>query len=382
MVKPFALTILLLVLCLSACTVPADERILTDERILPDNNEGTSPESESTDIASMDAVELDIETLLLQNIAEIIQIMPEYHQNPLPLSEKSHLIWAVAGDIDGDSIDDLVVVVELIVDELDEYHGFGSRHIYVLHCDANGNYSIIHKNESLILEEWRGGVFGDPLESITIEDGILAIHHYGGSSSRWGYQMCFAYDNNRQFVLTDMTVTSSSTRTANGEETICDFINHKIERYSWGDDESQDCFLYGGDLPNRTYLFDDVTFDEIADYGNIPFLPDLGDFQFDRFNKPIDLRITASQALDMVMAEYYSGFEKISIPWTRENRNNYSQLLFYEVPDHYYQSSDGILDYYRLEVFESDSEIIRMEHVILFHTPDINEWEFYRIEDK
>jgi hypothetical protein len=219
----------------------------------------------------------DTETLLLQNLSEIIGTMPEFMQyckNPVYLSEISRVILAASGDLNSDGNNDLAVVVEFVEENEDSpgyvngEFGFGARHIYIILGNTDGSYAVTNRNESLILEHLMGGGFGDPLEGVSIENGILSINHYGGSSSRWGYTMRFSYSEG-QLVLMDMTELSHDAFTVNIEETICDFANHTVSRYSWGDYESNPLLLFSGELPDKTYFFDDVTFDEIIDYCNI-----------------------------------------------------------------------------------------------------------------
>ena len=338
----------------------------------------------------LDDAKLDTETLLFQNLSEIISTMPKFMQcseNPVYLSKTSRVILATAGDLNSDGNRDLAIVVELAEINKDSPGyaegeiGFGPRHIYVLLGNTDGSYTVVGKSEALILKHWMGGVFGDPLENVSIENGVLSINHYGGSSSRWGCTMRFSY-NEGQLLLTEMAAVSHSTFTVNGEETICDFAHQMVTRYTWRYSEDPPLLLFSGGLPDKTYLFDDAAFDEIFAFSYIPFLPYLDHYQFDKYDKPLDLNISASQALDMVMAEHYNNFEKINIPWTQENRDNYSKLLFYEVPDYYYKGAEGTLKYYRLDVYENEGKVSDATHIVIFVSFDGVGMEFYDIEDK
>jgi len=354
----------------------------------------SNPLLENETSVSGDDIGFDTESLLLQNVPEIFRVMPkfmQYCENPVYLSENSRIILAAVGDLNGDGNSDLAVIVEF--SETDENSlgyaegefGFGPRYIYVLFGNSDGSYTIVNKNESLILDHNSGGVFGDPLEDLLIENDVLIIKHYGGSSDRWGYDMYFIYKD-RQLILSKMVAIYHSTLTANGETTICDFINQKIEKYSSSvEDKFNNYFLYGGELPAKTYLFNSVTFGEIVALSDIPFLPYLGSdyYQFGRFDKPLDLKISASQALDMIMTEHYPDFEKVYIPLTQENKDNYSKLLSYEIPDYYYQGSSGTLEYFYLDIVEDEEGAVsRATHNIIFNSSGNENTEFYEIEDK
>jgi hypothetical protein len=219
----------------------------------------------------------------------------QYSANPVYLSEDSRVILANVGDLTGDGKNDLAVVVEFDSDQ---------RHIYILLENTDGSYTVANKSESLILERTMGGPFGDPLESVSIEDGILNIKHFGGSSGRWSYNMQFAYENGH-LILVKMGVLGYSTHTINGAETIFDFTGRRVERYSWsGGNESWDgLLLFSDELPDEIYLFDNLTFDEAEAFNHLPFLPYFEHYEFDRFDRPLELKISAAQALDMIMSE-------------------------------------------------------------------------------
>lgn len=397
MKKKIIVVCVCLIFCMNGCKNNVQVSYASDELNAPKYSEATNLSNDKTTTGYITAfsekTEITIENteaLLLQKIPEIISTMPElslYLENFVYLSETSRVILAAAGDLNGDQKGDLAVVVEFMEDEKESPGyakgelSFASRHIYILIQNADGSYAVTNKNEDLILEYNEGGTFGDPLESVSIENGFLSIEHYGGSSSRWGYTMRFSFNEGR-LVLADMTSLSHSTFTAGGEETICDFTNHTVTRYTLAYSDKPPLLLFSGELPAKTYLFDNAAFREIEAFSSIPFLPYLDQYQFDRFDGPLDLNISASQALDMVMAEHYPDFEKVRLPWTQECRDNYSALLFYEVPDCYYKGISGTLEYFMLDVYENDGEITDIEHTIIFEPSDNGEVEFYTIKDK
>jgi len=358
-------------------------------------NNGLSPEvpfeAGAIDSAYVDNAD-DTEELLLQNIPEILRQAPTlspWEENYIFLSKNSRVIMAAEGKLDGDRIDDIVIVTEFSAEDEEDFgyvegeFGFGERHIYVLLGAANGSYTVAHKNKFLILGGHEGGVFGDPLQKVEIDDEVLKIKHYGGSSSRWGYDMHFAYDDG-QFALIYMTMYSHSTHTANGESTIYDFANRRIERYVSSSLKNKDYFLYGAELPGKTYLFDDVNLSEIEADCNPSFLPSFDDhYRFDRLDSPLNLKISSEQALDMVMREYYPDLKKVYIPWTKENKGNYSELLFYEVSDYYYyQGTGGVLKHYMLNIRENAPGVFGAEHCVMFESYGKEEPRIFYIEDK
>ena len=73
------------------------------------------------------------------------------------------------------------------------------------------------------------------------------------------------------------------------------------------------------------------------------------------------------------MEEHYPDFKKSDMPWTKENRENYSKLLFYEVPDYYYLGETGTLTYSSYDYEDS-------VYMIKFRSSDDGGLEFYYIE--
>lgn len=329
--------------------------------IVPD----TSLEIETAFSVPVVDVKPDTETLLLQNLHEIIQMTKsKFWQSTIILAENvSQVKSAIAGDLNRDGNDDLVVVIEFAIKnendktKPDYMFNWGSpRTIYILLGNSDGSYTIAHKNESLILENGMGGRFGEPLESLKIEDGVLNIGQIQGTSWSWINAMRFSYDNNGRLVLISVMQDCYWSVGPNNETTICDFVNDKIERYSWShpwEEDSEKLLLYNGELPSQTFLFDNVTYNEIDNFCYIKFLPYWENYRYDGFQEqsytPYELKITPSQALDMVMAENYPDFEKVNIAYTQENKDNYFKLLFYETPDYYYRGENGVLIYRDVE---------------------------------
>lgn len=352
----------------------------------------TSQEITTEPAAPIVDVKADTEVLLMQRLHDIIQATKsEYWMDNIVLAENvSQIRSAVTGDLNSDGNDDLAVVVEFAIkrDETTPEYSFGwgsPRTIFILLGNADGSYRIAHKNEALIQENGMGGRFGEPLVHIKIEDGVLEIAHIQGTSWSWYDIMRFSYDNNGQLTLISSMQDCYWSVGPNNETTTCDFVNHKLERYSWSkpwEEEGKKLLLYSGELPNQTFLFDEVTFSEISNLSYIRFLPDWFNYLYDGFQEqshtPYDLKISPSQALDMAMAENYPDFEKVYIPYTQENKDNYLELLFYETPDYYYKGKDGLLIYRNVEKTSANNN----NHIIWFYPFNNNGIKNIGIEDK
>ena len=65
------------------------------------------------------------------------------------------------------------------------------KKLLVIKHKDRANY-IIANNENAVMQEDEGGVYGDPYDGISIEDGQLIMHYYGGSASwRWIRELYF-----------------------------------------------------------------------------------------------------------------------------------------------------------------------------------------------
>ncbi len=131
-----------------------------------------------------------------------------------------HVHEKAEGDLNKDNLPDIVVVVEAdkAVKSLKETDNDQQpRILFVAFKQADGSYKLsIQSNESIMLSN-EGGVFGDPWAGLVIERGTLLVQFYGGSSSRWGYDYRWRFQNNDWFLI-GATYTSSSTHDASYEK--------------------------------------------------------------------------------------------------------------------------------------------------------------------
>ncbi|MCL2500095.1 MAG: hypothetical protein FWE90_07120 [Defluviitaleaceae bacterium] len=328
----------------------------------------------------------EIESLIHKNIYAITEAS-SLHRHFLYLDAYSRVIFIASGDLNHDGFTDFAVVVEFAEKSEDEYRFTpGSpRHIYILLGDEHGGHIIAHKNESLIPDAGSGGRFGDAFDKMFIEDGFLIIHYLMGSAWSTSQEMRFAYTNGN-FKLTSFHKYDFYSVGPHNQHTSVDFINHMVERHTWRmEDESVRYNLYNGTIPERNFLFDEVTYDTVVWYAHIRYLPDWNDFRYIDFEGPGGIYesvtpakpcVPASQVLDIVMKKYHPDFDKVYISLTRENAENYCRLLFYEIPLYYYRGEDGILMYrgFNTSIFDTN------HHHVTFFSFDDTKFIFYSIE--
>lgn len=117
------------------------------------------------------------------------------------------------GDLTGDGIAETVKIIEAEEDVTepsngcdgeDDYSDMPVRRLVVIDGTGDENAGWLLDDPRVILRRDQGGVFGDPLEDIQIENGTIVIRHYGGSRNRWGHTVRFRLENN-QWLMTGMT---------------------------------------------------------------------------------------------------------------------------------------------------------------------------------
>ncbi len=109
------------------------------------------------------------------------------------------IVKEVKGDLDNDGMDEWVLVYDT-----DDSTDFGNiREIQILK-KVNGQWSELASSRNAILSSDAGGLMGDPLVEISIEEGILIVEYYGGSAWRWHYSDIYRYQNG-QFELIGYT---------------------------------------------------------------------------------------------------------------------------------------------------------------------------------
>ena len=149
------------------------------------------PATQAPTPTSLDGDDYDAQ---LVDAIEILEAsLPETENLALP--EHLSVLDVCEGDIGNDGTMDIVVILEFEEDypiSSDDYM-FAVDHRVTCIFQDNGNetFSCQAKNNALIMNKNTGGVYGDPYAGMTIQNGILTLSHYGGSSDRWGYDYRF-----------------------------------------------------------------------------------------------------------------------------------------------------------------------------------------------
>lgn len=104
---------------------------------------------------------------------------------------------SVVGDLNKDSLSDIAAVIEKGDDADSAY----PRILFVLIQNKDKTYSLSVKTETAIMRANEGGVWGDPLESISVDRGSLLLSFYGGSNWRWYNQYRFRFQDEGWYLI-------------------------------------------------------------------------------------------------------------------------------------------------------------------------------------
>jgi hypothetical protein len=152
--------------------------------------------------------------------------------------------YKAEGDLNNDGINDIALVIE----ELEaSAEGAPNRALLIAFGNEDNSYTLSIIAEHAVLKADEGGVFGDPLEDLTIDRGSVLLSFYGGSNWRWYSKYRFRYQD-KDWYLIGATLGSYFT----GTETI-----------EQADEE--DYNLLTGDYIKKTY---DEDGKEVIEKGN------------------------------------------------------------------------------------------------------------------
>jgi hypothetical protein len=250
----------------------------------------------------------------------------------------------------------------------------GSRNLYLLMQGANGRYIVKHANQNIIKGKQEGGVWGDPFQNIEISNNTLIVNEYGGSNFRWAFCDKYQYIAD-EFMLISSQVDNYYMGTGYGYNAEYDYANGVVIYKSYSRIKNyQPKLIFSGNLTSK-YSFDTYDMRKQKHVDGFNFLPSLGYYDYNKYDKMFELKITTNKALELVRNTIKPDMEKVQIPWTAETKANYSSLTFYIVPDLYYRKGNSTLYYYKLVNKEG-----KLEHSIIFRDGNDN-YKFYSVDD-
>ena len=115
----------------------------------------------------------------------------------LPIPNNYTVIDAVSGDLDKDSIPELVVAYNTAHEnEID-----GVVRELIIYRLKNNKWTEWKKSEQALYGSKNGGLMGDPFGEIAIKNGILLISQNGGSSWKWEFTDKYRFQNGEFYLI-------------------------------------------------------------------------------------------------------------------------------------------------------------------------------------
>lgn len=133
--------------------------------------------------------------LLAIVLGMVAPVMPQ----ELPAPENFYLERQARGDLDKDSIPEIAAVFYRPLEE-EQSMDVSDRVIRIYKKRGKG-WRLWRKSKWAILHSKGGGMMGDPLQDLRIEDGILIIKHRGGTSWKWWEIDRFRFQNNQLALI-------------------------------------------------------------------------------------------------------------------------------------------------------------------------------------
>lgn len=116
----------------------------------------------------------------------------------ISIPEKYSIVDLARGDLDNDSIEELVVVYN---NEREPETEIGFPRELIIYKFINNKWIDWKKSKEVLYHSQNGGMMGDPFGDIEIKNGILQIDQNGGSSWRWGITDKYRFQNGDFYLI-------------------------------------------------------------------------------------------------------------------------------------------------------------------------------------
>jgi hypothetical protein len=115
----------------------------------------------------------------------------------IPIPDNYSIVDSVSGDLDKDSFKELVVAYNTGPEnEID-----GVPRELVIYKLKNNKWTEWKRSSQALYGSRDGGMMGDPFGEIEIENGILLISQYGGSSWKWGFTDKYRFQDGGFYLI-------------------------------------------------------------------------------------------------------------------------------------------------------------------------------------
>ena len=148
--------------------------------------------------------------------------------------EGQTLLMDAEGDLNNDAIPDKVLVYNNPASKAKTDDLSAPRSFVILQGNPQGQYRLWASSDKVILCEECGGLTGDPLREVKIEQQAIVIKHDGGSRERWERNSNIALDTFSEewmIVHDHMQVVDQYDATNNSEQNLLTGEQLPLEQY-------------------------------------------------------------------------------------------------------------------------------------------------------
>jgi hypothetical protein len=212
--KKFAALLIMISLILTGCqeTKTKPSNTVVEESPIESINPtpSASVKAEATKVPNVSAIPKETKPVIKVVEADAIsKLIPKGMFITKLYNEKDALI---KGDLNKDGISDVAVILDDNADTLID------RDLMIAFGTKEGSYEqSIYAKKAIMCKDC-GGVFGDPLDNLTISNGSILLSLYGGSSDRWYYKYRFQFRDNNWYLIGETSGHSRTTDLSSGTE--------------------------------------------------------------------------------------------------------------------------------------------------------------------
>lgn len=117
----------------------------------------------------------------------------------IAIPEGYYLIESIEGDLDNDGIEETVVAYNTA--EVVEGSYKNVERDLIVYKKQSGKWVKWKSSLQALYGSRDGGMMGDPYDTMFIENGILQIQHFGGSSWKWSVTDKYRYQDNELYLI-------------------------------------------------------------------------------------------------------------------------------------------------------------------------------------
>ena len=129
------------------------------------------------------------------------QVIPSFE---VEFPDDYKILTQASGDLTKDGVDEKVLVLNT-----GEIGDMGEKRVLLVFQIENGDWKMIHRASGPILPSEHGGVMGDPLQSVGVENGAIVIKHFGGSREKWDNTHRYRLQNDNWDLIGATLITES-----------------------------------------------------------------------------------------------------------------------------------------------------------------------------